>query len=247
MLSEKTVFITGCGRGIGKTLLEVFSKNNAKTIFANEKSEGALDEMCQQLNKKYSTEIIPLYFDVSDPIAVKDAFKKLIKKTKQLDVLINNAGILESSLLIMLTSDVLQKTFEVNVFGTVYMMQYATRLMSKNKYGSIINISSIMGVNGADGQVAYSGSKAAILGITKSASKELASSGIRVNAIAPGFINTKMAKDIPEDKYNERIESIKMGRIGTSEEVANTALFLSSNLSEYVTGQIIGVDGGMII
>jgi 3-oxoacyl-[acyl-carrier protein] reductase len=119
--------------------------------------------------------------------------------------------------------------------------------MTKNKRGSIINLSSIVGVCGNEGQVMYSGSKAAVIGITRSAAKELAPLNIRVNAIAPGFIDTDMVKALPEDKYKERVGSIKMNRIGTPQDVANCALFLASDLSEYVTGQIVGVDGGMLI
>jgi 3-oxoacyl-[acyl-carrier protein] reductase len=147
----------------------------------------------------------------------------------------------------MVTHEQIEKTFSINTFGVLYVAQYAARLMSRNKSGSIINISSIIGTNGNEGQTVYGGSKAAVIGITQSLAKELAPNNIRVNAIAPGFIDTDMTRQLPKDKYQERMESIKMGRIGKPEDIANTALFLASDLSAYVTGQVIGVDGGMLI
>ena len=147
----------------------------------------------------------------------------------------------------MVTKEQIEKTFSINTFGVLYVSQYAARMMSKNKEGSIINISSIIGSNGNEGQVVYGGSKAAVIGITKSLAKELAPSNVRVNAIAPGFIDTDMTRSITESKYQDRMNSIKMGRIGTPEDIANTAIYLASDLSSYVTGQTIGVDGGMLI
>src|SRR3569623_1291946 len=139
----------------------------------------------------------------------------------------------------------IQEVFETNAYGVIYCAQYASRLMSRSKSGSIINLASIMGVNGNAGQTIYAGSKAAVIGITKSLAKELAPNNIRVNAIAPGFINTSMATSLPPEKFQERLASIKMGRIGEPDEVAKVALFLASDLSSYVTGQGFEVDGGM--
>ncbi len=147
----------------------------------------------------------------------------------------------------MITHNQIERTFGINTFGVLYVTQYAVKLMNRNKAGTIINISSIIGTNGNEGQAVYSGSKAAVIGITKSLAKELASSNIRVNAIAPGFINTDMIKGLPKNKYQERLDSIKMGKVGKPEDIANTALYLASDLSSYVTGQVIGVDGGMLI
>lgn len=158
-----------------------------------------------------------------------------------------NAGVLEDALIGMVATEQINYVFKVNTFGVLYCSQYASRLMARNGGGSIILVSSIIGTNGNTGQAVYGGSKAAVIGITKSLSKELANQNIRVNAIAPGFIDTDMARSLSEEKFKERITSIKMGRIGQPEEVANVALFLASDLSSYVTGQIIGVDGGMLI
>lgn len=246
MLSGKYALVTGANRGIGRAITETFAQNGAN-IIANSRTEGSLEEFCGELAAKYGVQAVPIYFDVSQPDQVKQAFQKIIKITKQLDIAVNNAGVLVDNLLGMIRADTIQEVFGINAFGTIYVMQYAARLMTRNKRGSIINVSSIVGGCGNEGQVVYSGSKAAIIGITRSAAKELAPLNIRVNAIAPGFIDTDMIKALPEDKYKERVDSIKMNRIGTPQDVANCALFLASDLSEYVTGQIVGVDGGMLI
>lgn len=154
---------------------------------------------------------------------------------------------LDDALLGMINVERMSNTFAVNTEAVINHMQYAARLMMRQKSGSIINVSSIMGRYGDAGQVVYSASKAALIGATYSAAKELAPHNIRVNAVAPGFIETNMVKDLSRDSYSKRIEQIKMKRAGTPEEVANTILFFASDLSSYVTGQVIGVDGGMVI
>jgi 3-oxoacyl-[acyl-carrier protein] reductase len=246
MLEGKFALVTGCTRGIGRAIVETFARNGAN-ILANGRTEGSLDDLCTGLAKEHGITAEPVCFDVSDPAAVKSGFQKILKITKQLDVAVNNAGVLDNNLLGMVNPKTVQEVFAINAFGTIYVMQYAARLMMKQKQGSIINLSSIVGINGNEGQVVYSGSKAAIVGITRSASKELAPANIRVNAIAPGFIDTDMVRTLSEEKFQERMDSIKMRRIGTPEEIADCALFLASDQSRYVTGQIIGVDGGMLI
>lgn len=246
MLTGKVALVTGANRGIGRAIVETFAANGANVI-ANARTEGSLDDLCGALAREHGVQAEPLYFDVSDPAQVKGGFQRLLKITKQLDVAVNNAGVLDNSLLGMLSAKSAQDIFATNALGTIYVMQYAARLMMKHKQGSIINLSSIVGVFGNEGQVAYSGSKAAVMGITRSAAKELAASNIRVNAIAPGFIDTDMVRTLSEEKFKERMDSIKMGRIGTPQDIADCALFLASDLSKYITGQIIGVDGGMLI
>ncbi len=246
MLKGKTVLITGATRGIGKAIAEVYAKNRANIIL-NARDRQKAEIFANQLIDKYGGTVDIVLFDVSNYEEVKTGFKELFKITKKLDIVVNNAGILDDALIGMVTYKQIEKTFGINTFGVLYVAQYAARLMSRNKYGSIINISSIIGINGNEGQAVYGGSKAAVIGITKSLAKELAPNNIRVNAIAPGFIDTDMTRSLPENKYQERISSIKMGRIGKPEDVANTALFLASDLSSYITGQVIGVDGGMLI
>ncbi len=246
MLKDKIAVITGCNRGIGKAILECYARNGA-TIIANSKTSGSIEDISKELELKYKVKIMRLYFDVSNYNEVKEGFKEIFKFTKYVDILVNNAGIMENALLPMVTEESINKIFSVNTFGTIYMMQYASRFMMKKKTGSIINISSIVGLNGNDGQIVYSGSKAAIVGITKSAAKEFAPYNIRVNAIAPGFIDTDMTRSLSEEIYTARVKSIKMQKIGSPEDIANSALFLGSDLSSYITGQIIGVDGGMVL
>jgi 3-oxoacyl-[acyl-carrier protein] reductase len=246
MLEQKIVLITGATRGIGFAIAKVFAKAGAHVIL-NGRDNNRLDKVVNDIAKYATQDVDRLCFDVSDPQMVKEGFQALFKMTKGLDVLVNNAGVLDDALLGMVTPEQIERVYGVNAFSALYCSQYAARLMQRRKGGSIINVSSIIGVNGNEGQAVYGSSKAALIGMTKSLAKELAPSNIRVNAIAPGFIDTDMARSIPDEIFQQRLDSIKMGRIGNPEEVANTALFLASNLSSYVTGQVIGVDGGMLI
>ncbi|UCC45126.1 MAG: SDR family oxidoreductase [Candidatus Zixiibacteriota bacterium] len=246
MLTGKYALVTGANRGIGLAILKTLAQHGANVI-GGARREGSLDDVCSELSDSCGIEATPVYFDVSQPDQVKAAFQKITRITKQLDIAVNNAGIMDSSLLAMARSEDIESVFATNVFGTIYVMQYAARMMIRHKSGSIINLSSIMGVNGAEGQVVYSGSKAAIIGITRSAAKELAPYQIRVNAIAPGFIDTDMVSSISEEIRRERVDSIKIQRIGTPEDVANCTLFLASDNAAYVTGQVVGVDGGMLV
>ncbi len=185
--------------------------------------------------------------DVSDPAAVAHVYQQIFKTYGRLDALVNNAGILQDALLGMITPAVVERTLAVNLAGSLYNLQAAARLMSRKASGAIINVSSIIGVEGNVGQALYGSSKAGIIGLTKSAAKELAPKGIRVNAVAPGFIDTDMARQLPPEIFQQRVASVPMGRIGLPEDVAKVVLFLASDLASYVTGQVIGVDGGMVI
>lgn len=246
LLKDKIAIVTGANRGIGKAILECFAKNGAN-VFGTSRTNGSLDNTCKEITEKYGVKSWPLYFDISSFDEIKAVFKDILKISKYIDVIVNNAGIMDNSLLTMITKGSVEQTFKTNTFGPLYMMHFGARIMMKKKSGSIINVSSILGVNGAPGVAAYSGSKAAIIGMTKAASKELAPYNIRVNAIAPGFIETDLVKSLPEDKYREKTDTIQMGRVGIPEDVANCALFLASEHSTYVTGQVVGVDGSMVI
>ncbi len=242
LLKNKVALITGTNRGIGKSIVEVYAGNGA-IVYANSRDEGSIDDYCLDLSNRYSTTVIPTYFDVTNNDAIRECFTLINKQHKRLDVLVNNAGIMKDAVIGMITDKLIYEVFNVNVNSVFMMIQYATKLMLRNKSGSIINISSIIGINGNLGQTVYSASKGAVNSLTKSASKELAASGIRVNAIAPGIIDTELFRSLGEGKVEEYSQKIKMGRLGTGFDVANAALYLASDLSEYVTGQILCVDG----
>ena len=245
LLAGKNAIITGANRGIGFKVAELFCEHGARVFINGRNAEGVHASVESLKERGYEAE--PFICDVSSSQNVSQAFKEFVKVTRDLDVLVNNAGILDDALIGMVTQEQVQTTFSANSFSVLYASQYAARLMSRRNVGSIINLASIIGTNGNVGQAVYGGSKAAVIGITKSLAKELAPSNVRVNAIAPGFIDTDMARSIPEDKFRERLSSIAMKRIGESDEIAQVALFLASDMSSYVTGQVIGVDGGMLI
>jgi len=246
LLKDKVTLITGASRGIGYATAIEFAKQGAKIIL-NGTDQDRLIMLQQYVLEAYHVESFILPYDVRDITEIKNAFLWIKKNLGRLDALVNNAGVLDDALLGMVTEQQMSNTFSTNIEAVIYHMQYASRLMTKQKQGSIINVSSIIGKTGNAGQVVYGSSKAAVIGATLSASKELGPHNIRVNAVAPGFIDTDMTKQLSEEKFAQRMSEIKMGRIGQPEEVANVILFLASDLSSYVTGQVIGVDGGMVI
>ncbi len=219
----------------------------ATVILNGRSSKEALEERAEQLKSEFRVECMSLLADASDPAAVSGCYKEIFKRFKRLDILVNNAGILEHALLGMIPVAMARTVLEVNTMGPLLHMQEAARLMARHQSGSIINLTSIVGRFGMEGEAVYSASKAAVIGMTISAAKELAPKNIRVNAVAPGFIDTDMTRQLPPDKFAERLKSVKMGRIGKPEDIANVILFLASDYSSYVTGQVIGVDGGMLV
>lgn len=246
LLQGQHVLITGASRGIGAAIARLFAQHGA-VLYLNARHLEPLQVLAAELKRDYDAVCSLHCFDISDADAVKQGFQALFKQTKRLDVLINNAGVLSSGLLPMVSPAQLQQAFATNSMGALYCCQYASRLMQRQQTGSIINMTSIMGTDGARGQAVYSASKAAVIGMTKALAKELAPHHIRVNAIAPGLIATDMAEEMTAEQYQQRLASIGMGYIGQPEQVANTALYLASSMAEYVTGQVIGVDGGMTV
>jgi 3-oxoacyl-[acyl-carrier protein] reductase len=247
MLKGKVALVTGSTRGIGWATACLFARYGATVLLNGHSNRALLEQRVAELQETSGIEVDGLFFDVSDYTAIKTAYQEIFKKYRKLDILVNNAGILEDALLGMISKDLIERLMAVNVMGMLYSLQSAARMMTRQGSGSIVNVSSIVGIHGNVGQVVYSASKAAVLGITKSAAKELAPYQIRVNVVAPGFIATDMTAQLPPDKYKERVANIKMQRIGSPEDVANAVLFLASDLSGYITGQVIGVDGGMLI
>lgn len=246
LLKNKVVLITGCNRGIGKALLQKFVLHGA-IVYANARSNGSLDNVIAGLPSELHQNVIPLYFDVTDSDAIKTAFLKLNQEHKRLDCLVNNAGIMQDALIGMISRQMMQDLFATNVFSVIELIQFAAKLMSRQSSGSIINIASLVGTNGNSGQSTYSATKGAVISLTKSAAKELASKNIRVNAIAPGVIETQLLSGLNQLKTGEIVSKIGFGRMGTPEEVADVAVFLASDLSGYVTGQVIGVDGSTVL
>lgn len=246
-LDGRVSFITGSARGIGLSTARFFAKHGATVLLNDVLSEHVLNARVDEIKEEFGVECEGFLFDVSDPDSVKKCYSSIFKTYKHLDILVNNAGIMEDRLLAMISPENIDRTFSVNVKGMIYNMQYASRLMARRESGSIVNVASIIGRVGNAGQVVYGGSKAAVIGLTLSAAKELASQNIRVNAVAPGFIDTDLVKDMPTEKLEERISSIKMNRIGSPEDVAKAIYFFASDLSKYITGQVLGVDGGMLI
>ncbi len=246
LLSGKSALITGAGRGIGRAVAERFAAEGATLFLAVRNIEQGM-VLAGELQAKHGIDCHALSCDVADADSVKTLFRELFSHSKTLDVLVNNAGVLDDALIGMVTPAQVERTFASNSFSVLYCSQYAARMLQRNGGGSIINLASIIGRVGNAGQAVYGGSKAAVIGMTQSLAKELATQQIRVNAIAPGFIDTDMAHSLPDQKFQQRLDSIAMGRIGSADEVAKVALFLASDLSSYVTGQVIGVDGGMLV
>ena len=253
MLTGKIAFVTGAARGIGKAIAETFAKNGA-IVYANDIRGDLLSETTKEIENKFIAEVIPLEFDVTDVRAQKDAFQRIWKERRRLDILVNNAGLALSALIEMNAKSDVERNFAVNAVAVIEMTQLATKLMKRNEIvnnsrGSIINISSIAGIAGNRGQIAYSGSKSAVVGITKSSAKELAEFLIRVNAVAPGLIQTPMLEEALSQNVVEDYvtNSVGMHRVGTAQDIANAVLFFASDASNYITAQVLGVDGGFIL
>jgi 3-oxoacyl-[acyl-carrier protein] reductase len=246
LLKDKTILITGSSKGIGKAIATLFAKEGASLVLLS-RDMNALEDLSAYLSETYSSTVSTYQVDVRSQDSLKTVFNDLNTKGIIIDVLVNNAGIMLGATLQTVKDDLIKQTYETNVFGAMYATQFSLRSFLRKRKGSIINLSSIIGTNGSAGYSVYGSSKMAIVGFTTSLSKELAPLNIRVNAIAPGYIDTDMIKDLSAAIREKTLSSIGMRRIGTPEDVAKVALFLASDLSEYVTGQVIGVDGGMVI
>ncbi len=215
------------------------------TLILTARGQEGLQETAREIESTGGSTPKIIACDLADDSALKSAFQQVHSFTKKLDFVVNNAGILRDAILGMIGTAQIQEVMQTNLFSTIQVMQFAARVMIPWKRGSIVNVASIVGRVGNEGQVVYSASKAGVIGATKSAARELAPKGIRVNAVAPGVIETKMISDIPDSKMLELRQAIKMGRLGRPDEVAKVICMLASDYTSYVTGQVIGVDGGM--
>lgn len=244
MLAGKTAIVTGANRGIGLATVEVFAEQNAVVwACAREQSDQFEDKIAEIANKN-STKITPIYFDVTDNAAVKNAIKTIGKNSQSVDVLVNNAGISVEKLFSMTSFDVMCKTMEVNFLSQVCLAQLVSRYMMRAKRGSIINVASVAGIESEQGGIAYGSSKAAIIFSTKTMALELGSYGIRANCVSPGFIATDMWNGRNNEIMEKVLSETPLGRQGMPREVANTILFLASDMSSFITGQNIVIDGG---
>ena len=233
LLENKVALITGAGRGIGKVIAEQFAADGA-IVYVNDLTEPEVEGAK------------PISFDVTDSAALKAGLMSIYKAEGRIDVVVNNAAIIQNQKLGMVTKPLLEKMYSVNVFAVIDMIQIASRLMSRNGGGCFVNMASVTGVVGSPGQVAYPASKGAVISITKSAAKELAPMNIRVNAVAPGIVKTERFEELYEatgDKIDERIGRIALGRLGTPQDIAHAVSFLASDRASYISGQILGVDG----
>lgn len=245
LLKNKVCIITGSTRGIGKEIALLFALEGAEVV-VNGVNAGAADNWIRE--SAVRDRLHPFYFDVSDSEEVRRNVMAIKKELGRIDVLVNNAGVEFNELIGMISREHTEKMFRVNVYGTMEMIQAVSRIMGRNENGgSIINISSMVGLRGNAGQMAYSATKGAVIALTKSAAKELASKGIRVNSIAPGLTQTEMMEQAQLNKLASRISNICMGRIAQPQDIAGGCLLLASDYAGYISGQVLPVDGCTIL
>ena len=244
MLKGKAAIITGGVRGIGKAIAKEFCQNGADVLLCYRSNDEQARKTAEEL-VGFGTKVELLKGDVADPETAKAAVAKAKECFGRVDILVNNAGITRDKLLMRMSDTDFTDVINANLNGSFYFLSAAAKVMIKQKSGRIINLSSVAGVKGNPGQVNYSASKAGVVGMTMSAAKELGRRGITVNAIAPGFIDTDMTAVMTDDQKAKAAEAISLGRTGTPEDVAKTALFLASDGASYITGQTICVDGGL--
>lgn len=245
LLQDKVCVITGAAQGIGKGIAEQFAADGA-IVYACDLREDSMDMWAVECSERNKTKVIPVYFDVSDAAAVKNAMMSIFKVEKRIDALVNNAGVVFNKKIGMIVRQETELMFRINVIAVIELVQLCSRLMARTGGGSIVNIASVTAVLGSPGQSAYSATKGAIMSFTKSAAKELASQGVRVNAVAPGIVKTERFAELYESdgaKIDQRIGRIALGRLGTPKDIANACAFLASDRSSYISGQILGVDG----
>jgi 3-oxoacyl-[acyl-carrier protein] reductase len=243
-LAGKIAIVTGGSRGIGRAISVALAQAGAHVVVNYRSNEEAAKETLRRIEEAGGKGEI-LGFDVADPESVDAAVKDAAKRHGHIDILVNNAGISVDQLLLRVSAKDLEMTWATNVNGAVYCAKAAIRPMMRNKWGRIISLSSVVAESGNAGQVAYSASKAALLGMTRTLAREYASRGITVNAVAPGFIETDMTADLPDTARQSIVDQTPIGRIGRPEEVAAAVVFLASEEASYITGQVVRVNGGM--
>ena len=246
MLEGKIAVVTGASRGIGKAIACKFASLGATVIINYNHSAVKAEEVKSQIEAAGGC-VEVMQCNVSDYVACEVFFKEIIKKFGKIDILVNNAGITKDGLMMKMSEEDFDQVIKVNLKGTFNCIRFVSRQMLKQRQGRIINMSSVVGVAGNAGQVNYSAAKAGVIGITKSMARELASRNVNVNAIAPGFIETDMTGALSEKVKEQAVSQIPLGRFGKAEEVAELAGFLAGDKSNYITGQVFHIDGGMVI
>lgn len=245
MLQGKNAVITGARRGIGLATVEAFAKNGANVWACARKQDDAFEAEMARISQQYNVWIKPVYFELTDESQIKDGIKNIFAEKKSIDVLANIAGVAHGGLLQMTSLKTVRDIFETNFFAQVLIMQQVSKYMLRQKHGSIVNVTSVAGIDSEPGYIAYGSSKAALAFATKTVSCELAPHGIRVNAVAPGLTDTEMGNAIEDGARERMMNACSMQRMGTTEEIANMIVFLSSDQASFITGQVIRVDGGM--
>ncbi len=246
MLQGKIALVTGASKGIGRAVAVALAAKGAYVVVNYNGSESKAQETCQLITEA-GGECEMMRFNVAEETETTEAIQEIIKKHGALDILVNNAGITKDGLLMRMSDEDFDAVYSVNLKGTFHTIRAVSRQMLKQKSGRIINISSVSGVLGNAGQANYSASKAGVIGLTKSVARELASRGVTVNAVAPGFIETDMTENMPQAAKDGALGQIPLGRMGKPEDIAETVAFLASENAAYITGQVICVDGGMAI
>ncbi len=244
LLQGKKALITGSSRGIGKEITRRFLEEGAEIWGLCSKPSAARDELMALAQEK-GTEYHEVYVDIADTVLLAETIKTVMASSGGFDILVNNAGITRDGLSFRMSLEDWNSVIAVNLTGTFVVSQIVSADMIRKRKGSIINMTSIVGLHGQSGQVNYAASKAGLIGYTKSLAKECGGRGVRVNAIAPGFIETEMTQVISEDARKAWLDSVPLKRVGTVKDVADAALFLASDMSSYITAQVLGVDGGM--
>lgn len=245
MLEGKNIIVTGTAKGMGKQMVEIFSVNGAN-VFALARTETEEHmAFCKALEEKNGVQVIPVYFDLRDAEAMKEAVKAIRGTKLQINGLVNNAGITYNSLFQMTNMDELRNQMEVNFFAPFLFTQYISKLMVRNRTGSIVSVSSSAALDGNSGKSAYGASKAALLTMTLCISEEMAATGIRANIICPGVTATDMLSTMPDYIMDIQKEATFLKKVGEPGDIANTAMYLLSDYASYITGQIIRVDGGV--
>jgi 3-oxoacyl-[acyl-carrier protein] reductase len=245
-LSDKVAVVTGSTRGIGLATAKLFASSGAHVVLNARQDGENLDRAVEAVQVDAKGRVLGVSADVGSSQGAAALAKAAFDNFRRVDILVNNAGMLREAPIGMISDDDIRATIDANLIGVINMTQAVSRVMARRKAGAIVNLTSIMGLRGRAGQLVYSAAKAGVIGATLAAAKELARSGIRVNAIAPGYIETAMTAHVTEAQKAALLGNIPAGRSGTADDVARAICFLASDLAEYITGQILGVDGGMI-